>query len=116
MSIKVVTTKSKTEELARYLLLFVLVSSFFAPGIIYVTDDNPSGYTDVAFYKDVGALRKMVILLFVATAFLLCRQPKIAWAVIAPFIPFWIWLLISAVYNGPSLRMVRSFATLLTPY
>jgi hypothetical protein len=82
--------------------------------MIYITENNPQGYTDVVFYKNVETLWKTLILLFVVTAFLSCCHTKVSWLIIAPFIPFLIWLLISGAYNGITLRMVLSFATLLT--
>jgi len=115
MSMEIANKKSQMEKLSRCLLLFVIVSSFFDPGMIYITESNPHGYTDVVFYKNISSLWKMVILLLVATAFLSYCHSKMPWLIVTPFIPFLIWLIVSAAYNGITLRMVLSFATLLTP-
>ncbi len=115
MRTELVTRQYRYQKLGRCLLLFVLVSCFLDPGQIYITEDNPHGYVDIPFYESASTLWKMVILLLVAITFLMCCHSRTTWAFVAPFIAFWVWLLISAAYNGLTVRMMLSFATLLTP-
>jgi len=111
--------KSQRTRLARLALLAILAtSSFHVGGLVLISDEDPTGTETLAGlspWESPNTLWKMAQLCVIVVVIFETYHAGTLAFILTPFLPCMAWLCLSAVANGPSMRMAASLASLLMP-